>query len=62
MDPNICITTRTAVGSPGPTEMKKQISNSVKLVNNDDSINSERKKHIKNAEKLTDEVIDKILE
>ena len=61
LDPNICISTRTAVGSPGPKEMKNQISNSVKLVNNDDLINSERKKHIENAEKLTDEVIDKIL-
>ena len=41
--------------------MNNQINNSKKLVNNDDSINLERKNHIAAAEKLTDQVIEEIL-
>ncbi len=61
LDPEIAISTRTATGSPGPKEMKNQITNSKKLVGNDDLINSERKNHIVNAERLTDQVIEEIL-
>ena len=61
LDPDICLSTRTAIGSPGPKEMNNQINNSKKLVNNDDSINLKRKNHIAAAEKLTDQVIEEIL-
>jgi len=61
LDPNICISTRTAIGSPGPKEMVKQISNSRKLLNDDDLVNSKRKKHLEDAENLTNQVIEQIL-
>ena len=41
--------------------MVKQISNSRKLLNDDDLVNSKRKKHLEDAENLTNQVIEQIL-
>ena len=61
LDPQVCLGTRTATGSPGPAEMKLQIEGSRALLRRDEGSASAHRKRLTDAEETLEAAIDQIL-
>ena len=61
LDPQVSLGTRTATGSPGPAEMKRQIAASRALLRRDDESVSAHFQRLTDAEETLEAAIDRIL-